>query len=90
MRKINIPKKTKGQFRTIYVPNPLEMEALRKLLPELHSYAAEFCDLNICQGFLPQTSPVTNANCHVGYQYTTIIDLKDFFDSITKNAGPRD
>jgi hypothetical protein len=82
MKKINIPKKTKGEFRTIYSPSKNEKQALRDIFPSILTKALNICNLDVCQGFFPNTSPVTNALRHVGYQYTTMMDLKDFFDSI--------
>lgn len=82
MRKTKIPKKTKGEFRTIYKPSKIEKQALRDIFPSILTKALNICDLEICQGFFPSTSPVTNALCHVGYKYTTMMDLKDFFDSV--------
>ena len=85
MRKIKIPKKTKGEFRTIYKPSKTEKQALKDIFPQILIKALSICNLDVCQGFFPNTSPVTNALCHVGYKYTTMFDLKDFFDSITVN-----
>lgn len=78
-----IPKKS-GGFRTIYSPNENEKQILRDKLPLLHDIQDNFCDKNIVQGFRKGHNIVTNALMHVGKNYTTCFDLKDFFDSVTE------
>lgn len=82
MKKTLIPKKKKGEFRTIYKPSPTETQILKDIFPTILNKALSTCNLDVCQGFFPNTSPVTNASKHIGYKYTTVFDLKDFFDSI--------
>lgn len=82
MKIINIPKKTKGQFRTICVPSPEEKIIFQSFLPSLNNKAKTLCDPEITQGFLQNKSPVTNALRHVGFKYTLTFDLSDFFDTV--------
>ena len=80
-----IPKKKKGEFRLIYVPNKEEKELLERLLPYLHELCHKLCDHNVVHGFSLGKSPVTCAMRHIGYQFTLSHDLKNFFDEITVN-----
>ena len=86
MRIIKIPKKTKGEFRTIYIPNKKEKKECRTSLSFLKNSfknaKKEFS--RSCHGFREDRNIITNAISHVGYEYTTCFDLQDFFDSITK------
>lgn len=76
-----IPKKAKGQFRTIYAPDPERKAALRALLPRLQMIADRHCG-SCVHGFMPCRSPVTNAMAHQGRRFTLSFDLSDFFDSV--------
>lgn len=80
MRIVRIPKK-KG-FRTIYVPNKEEKRELRNLVGQVNKKAEKLCPDGVAHGFMRFKSPVTNALSHVGHEYTTVFDLKDFFDSV--------
>lgn len=89
MRIIKRPKKQKNEFRTIYCPNSSEKNKLRDLLPELEtSFLAQEKKILgntkniIVHGFVPQRSIVTNAQCHIGFDYTINFDLEDFFDTV--------
>lgn len=84
MRIIRIPKKKSGQFRLIYIPNDDEKSSLRSIVGQLTKKAAKCCPEGVPHGFMKQKSPITNALAHVGHQYTTCFDLKDFFDSVTE------
>jgi hypothetical protein len=77
-----IPKKS-GGFRTIYVPNEEEKKTFREKLPYLHELQAKYCNPRIVHGFSKGHNIVTNAMQHVGKQYTTCFDIKDFFDSVS-------
>lgn len=83
MKTLQIPKKS-GGLRTIYVPNEEEKQNLRNKLPLLHSLQQQHCDQKIVHGFSIGHNIVTNAMQHVGKQYTTCFDIKDFFDSVTQ------
>jgi len=82
MRKIKIPKRS-GGYRLIYMPNWAEKARLRFMVPELNKLVMENCDLTVAHGFVPTRSPVTNAEKHIGYNYTLSADLQDFFESVT-------
>jgi RNA-directed DNA polymerase len=82
VRSIQIPKKN-GTFRTIYIPNKKEKISLREILVELNNKQLKLCG-DFVHGFIPGRSPVTNALAHIGYEYTTVFDLKDFFDTVKK------
>lgn len=75
-----IPKKKKGEFRTIDAPcSELKniQQALNFVLQEVYSPNAA------AMGFVKGKSVVTNAQVHLGQNYVYNIDLKDFFPSIT-------
>ena len=75
-----VPKKKKGEFRTIDAPCAgLKMiqRALNLIFQTIYS------PHDAAMGFVPQRSVVTNAKVHVGQKYVYNIDLKDFFPSIT-------
>lgn len=75
-----VPKKKKGEFRTIYAPcTGLKMiqRALNLIFQTIYS------PHEAAMGFVPGRSVVTNSQVHVGQKYVYNIDLKDFFPSIT-------
>ena len=77
-----IPKKRKGQFRTISSPDERLKVILRAINILLSSvYHPQF----YVSGFVHDASVVTNAQLHVRQQFVYNIDLKHFFDSITDN-----
>lgn len=84
MRFIKIPKKTRGEFRTICVPNKKEKAELRLFLPLLNNLCITHCNYNTTHGFMPFKSAVTNAKLHVNKAFTLTIDLKDWFDTVKK------
>lgn len=83
MKIVKIPKRKKGCFRTIYIPNQTEMSTLRSMSGKLTDKADRFTPEGVSHGFSRGKSPVTNAQSHVGHLYTTCFDLRDFFDSVT-------
>lgn len=82
MNFVRIPKRN-GTWRTVCVPDPTLKARLRARLGYLEAKARKACPTSVCHGFTRMRSPVTNALAHVGYAYTVVMDLKDFFDSIT-------
>lgn len=82
MKTMQIPKKS-GGFRTVYVPSNAEKMALREELEFLHELQDLHCNPKIVHGFSKRHNIVTNAMQHIGRQYTTCFDIKDFFDSVT-------
>ena len=74
-----IPKKKKGEYRTITAPNA-GLKSIQKcinalLLDQINVHPAAF-------GFVPGKSIVDNAKVHLGQNYIYNIDLKDFFPSV--------
>lgn len=74
-----IPKKKKGEYRSITAPNPglkSIQRCINVLLQESFTpHAAAF-------GFVTNKSIIENAWMHVGQNYIYNIDLKDFFPSV--------
>ena len=75
-----VPKKKKGEFRTIDAPVP-ELKYIQRCLnvifQTLHTPHAA------AMGFVPGRSVADNAMRHLGQNYVYNIDLKDFFPSIS-------
>ena len=74
-----IPKKKKGEFRTITAPNS-GLKCIQRcvnalLLQKYTPHPAAF-------GFVPGKSIVENAKVHLSHPYVYNVDLKDFFPSI--------
>ena len=75
-----IPKKKKGEFRTIVAP----IAPLKNIQRALNSvFQAVYKPHHAAMGFVPGLSVVDNARVHVSQRYIYNIDLKDFFPSIT-------
>ncbi len=81
-RIIKVPKRN-GEYRTIYAPDPETKTALRAMAGKLTTKADRACPAGVAHAFLRRRSPITNAQAHVGHQYTITMDLQDFFDSVT-------
>lgn len=80
---VKIPKKQKGQFRLIYVPNDEEKTRLRALMPQLNELQVKLCAPCV-HGFIPRKSPITNALEHKNFAFTISFDLSNFFDTVTE------
>lgn len=87
MREIKIPKGN-GEFRRICVQSKLDELRLKKWKKTLEDIQAQICGPWV-HGFMPGRSPVTNALAHVGREWTLSMDLKDFFDSVTRERLAR-
>lgn len=87
MKKFTITKRN-GKKRLIFAPNAAEKQALRCMVPPLTEVAQVVCDPDIVHGFMPGRSPITNAQRHIGYQFTLSMDLADFFDTVTRAMIP--
>ena len=75
-----IPKKKRGEFRTIDAP----VESLKYIQRALNSaLQAVYTPHPAAMGFVPGRSVVDNARVHVAQRYIYNIDLKDFFPSIS-------
>lgn len=75
----SIPKKKKGETRTISAPKD-KLKIILKAINVLLSNC--YFPPRFVTGFVYSTSVVDNAHFHVGRKYVLNIDLKDFFDSI--------
>ena len=75
-----IPKKKKGEFRTIDAPVPMLKYIQRGLNFILQSV---YTPHTAAMGFVQHRSVVDNAKVHTGQCLVYNIDLKDFFPSIT-------
>lgn len=84
MKKILIPKKSGGS-RIIYCPDNQTKSKCRSIIPILNKKINDLSyTRSVVHGFMPEKSSVTNAQAHIGHEYTTCFDLSDFFDSITE------
>lgn len=85
MKKIQIPKKNKKEFRTIYVQNKgWEKKKYRSLALILEDFYFTNLNSEVVQGFMPGRNCVTNAAKHASMTYTLTVDIKDFFDNVTE------
>lgn len=87
-----IPKKN-GKPRRISAPSKELLKYQHNLMKGLYAYhmkQEKFHDVeNIQHGFIPNRNCVTAATQHIGFDYTIIMDLKDFFDSCNTNHFPK-
>ena len=79
-----IPKKN-GKPRRISAPSKELLKYQHHLMPGLYAYHMKQekvlnCE-NIQHGFIPNRNCVTAATQHIGFKYTIIMDLENFFDS---------
>lgn len=75
-----IPKKKKGEFRTITAPNA-GLKSIQRCVNAL--LLSQFKAHSAANGFVPGRSIVDNAKVHLAQKYIYNIDLKDFFSSVT-------
>lgn len=75
-----VPKKKKGEFRTIDAPCA-GLKMIQRALNLI--FQTIYTPHEAAMGFVPHRSVVTNARVHVGQKYVYNVDLKDFFPSIT-------
>ena len=80
-------KKRSGGIRTVCVPSRARKQRCRDMIPMLQKLVNTHCNMDVCHGFAPLRSPVTNATRHIGFAYTVSFDLKDFFDTVTPDRG---
>lgn len=77
--KLQIPKKHKKGFRTVYAPQgklSIILKALNEILNSL------YIPDKYVSGFIRKRSIADNAYNHIGQQYVLSIDLRDFFEHI--------
>ena len=86
-KEFSIAKKS-GKTRKICNPSPdlkrwqrFQLKKLNKLFAEK---ASELDLPNTFHGFLPNRNAVTAAACHIPFQATIMLDIRDFFDSVTR------
>ena len=87
-----IPKKN-GKPRRISAPSKELLKYQHNLMPGLYAYhmkrERELNCENIQHGFIPNRNCVTAATQHIGYKYTIIMDLENFFDSCNLSHFPK-
>ena len=87
-RREYIPKKN-GKPRLISAPDRDLKKKQRMLLPMLYRIHRKLVmDMNlqdIQHGFIPGKNCVTAAQKHIGFKYTTQLDISDFFNSCRKD-----
>ena len=88
-----IPKKGKGKFRKITAPSPDLLTYQRSQKKQLEDYlyktTRKTTIANTIHGFMRNRNCVTGAMQHVKYQTTIMMDISDFFDSVTKDMLPQ-
>lgn len=89
IRTFLIPK-GKGKFRKIYTETNEITKRLFKLvskhIEEEVILISKMYNLDECiHAFVRGRNPVTNATKHIGFRYTISYDLKDFFESVTRD-----
>lgn len=82
MRISKISKKN-GKFRTIYIPNKGEAQALKKFKQKLDWLYLSLGIPESAHGFVYGRNAVTNASQHTNLDHTISMDLEDFFDNIS-------
>ena len=84
----SIPKKN-GKPRLISAPDKDLKKKQKRLLPMLYRIHRKLVmDMNlqnIQHGFIPGKNCVTAAQRHIGFRYTTQLDISDFFNSCKKD-----
>lgn len=85
-RQFNLRKRN-GSFRRICAPSTALVQYQRDQLPilyEIFQDASEASGVSeVFHGFLPDRNCVTAAREHVGFETTVMMDIADFFDSVT-------
>lgn len=77
-----IVSKRKGGTRTLHIPNKRQKFLQRKLLKLFEKiYTPRYA----VHGFVKRRGVVSNASQHVGKKYILNLDIKSFFDTITRN-----
>ena len=75
-----IPKKKKGEYRTIDAPIPM-LKYIQRGLNLI--FQTVYTPHSAAMGFVPHKSVVDNARVHIGQRLVYNIDLKDFFPTIS-------
>ena len=80
-RRISIPRRN-GMKREIYAPNS-SLKYIQRIIHE--TLSKMYWPHNAVHGFVSQRSIITNAQNHLGRRYVLNVDLKDFFQTITRS-----
>jgi len=83
-RVVYIPKRSGNGRRRIAIPDRALKAVLRTYVPGYNEIALVADSEGVMHGFMPHRSAVTNALVHVGFQWTVTFDLRDFFDTVTR------
>ena len=82
-------KKKNGKIRKIVSPSPLLKKYQRFAMHRLNYYFKIYANTHGVwdnfHGFIPNKNAVTAAKRHIGFTTTLMMDLKDFFDTVTRN-----
>lgn len=70
------------------MPSDEEKAFFRMILNSVQEQSQKLDENCVQHGFQKGRNPVTNALCHVGYEYSLCFDLSDFFDSVTPEMVP--
>lgn len=85
-RQFNLRKRN-GSFRRICAPNETLVAYQRSKLPALYDLFDNVVEeeglQGIFHGFIPDRNCVTSGMQHIGYMTTIMMDIADFFDSVT-------
>lgn len=85
-------KKKNGTLRNICAPSRALLARQRTLLPGLNhqfeQHASRLGLQNVFHGFVKDRNCVTAASLHVGYDTTIIMDISNFFDTVTPGHMP--
>lgn len=91
-RECSIPKKN-GKARKIVMPERGLLRYQRKQLLALTSYynsqVANTTVEKVAHGFITGRNVITAAEQHVGYKATIMMDIENFFDSVTRQMLPQ-
>jgi hypothetical protein len=82
-------KKKNGTFRRICAPDKSLYKSQRFELKTISKFLDKKLKENnldnVFHGFIKGKNCVTAAEQHIGYQYTIMLDISDFFDSVNKS-----
>lgn len=88
----SIPKKG-GKLRKIVAPDAELKAFLREQLPIIEDYYLKYSKMygvhNLIHGFVHKKNVKTAASMHVGFDMTIMMDISEFFDSVTPAHLPR-
>lgn len=82
--KIYHKSKNNGEYRIIYIVNSEIKQKLKSFLPLFENIFSKLNRSDICYSFITNKNCSLHAYQHIGYNFTLSLDIKDFFDSVTK------